>query len=43
VVSDTLHLDSSSFHVHGQYKSDAAELSVVVDKARSVEPSSDSR
>ena len=41
VATDTLHLDSSSFHVHGEYKSDAAQMSVVADKATSVEPSFD--
>ena len=41
VATDTVHLDSSSFHVHGEYKTDAAELSVVVDKATAVEPESD--
>ena len=37
VATDTLHLDSSSFHVHGEYKSDAAEMSVLADKATSVD------
>lgn len=41
VATDTVHLDSSSFHVHGNYKSEAAQLSVVVDKATLVEPESD--
>lgn len=41
MATDTLHLDSSSFHVHGEYKSDAAEMSVLADKATSLEPSSD--
>jgi len=40
VATNTLHLDSSSFHVHGEYEAKATELSVVVDKATGVEQES---
>ena len=41
VATNTLHLDSSSFHVHGEYEANATELSVVVDKVTGVEQESD--
>lgn len=34
VCVESLHLDSSSFHVHGEYLSNWEELSVVVDKGK---------
>jgi transposase len=34
VCVESLHLDSSSFHVHGEYLSNSEELSVVVDKGK---------
>jgi transposase len=37
VATNTLHLDSSSFHVHGEYELDAVGLSVVVEKTASVD------
>jgi transposase len=37
VATNTLHLDSSSFHVHGEYEPDALGLSVVVEKTASVD------
>ncbi len=35
IATDSLHLDSSSFHVHGEYQQAAGELSVVVETAGS--------
>jgi len=37
VATNTLHLDSSSFHVHGEYEPDAVGLSVLVEKTASVD------
>lgn len=37
VATNTLHLDSSSFHVYGEYEPDAVGLSVVVEKTASVD------
>jgi transposase len=41
VATNTLHLDSSSFHVHGEYEANATELSVVVGKVTGVEQESE--
>jgi transposase len=40
VATDTLHLDSSSFHVHGEYEANSTEVSFVVDKPASVDEES---
>jgi len=40
VATDTLHLDSSSFHVHGEYEANSTEVSFVVDKPASVDEAS---
>ncbi len=36
IATDSLHLDSSSFHVHGQYQPASVELSVVVETSNNV-------
>lgn len=40
VATNTLHLDSSSFHVHGEYQANSTEMSFVVDKPASVDEES---
>ncbi len=40
VATNTLHLDSSSFHVHGEYEANSTEVSFVVDKPASVDKES---
>jgi transposase len=40
VATNTLHLDSSSFHVHGEYEANSTEVSFVVDKPASVDEES---